>query len=356
MGLTNEQIKELLGWFMNESNLMKTWEEKRKKGIEENHKWIQPDVIKAMPDDELKVRYLKYFNSNVGDKQNLIKIQRDRIIRDVTQFRKTIYYLLDESIDIKERINEILNGGHKINGFGRGILTAFLSDFNHMEAKHKDARITEDTIQEIDEAVGSRVGNRVFIIAPALTFDFQQDYIDFDKVRYYALRIPYSIIHELHRREFTALKQPSDEMAVNDTVEAVGFDFIRTPELKYRTGTEKVRGELFEYGFIKIDTFKSDAVVREPFKKKSNLETLSMVMFDFDYDEKTKVFDLDEIHYASDIEKEGWKVRFLKDRIGKRMMAAFLDIYGNEARVLIDAVQFGRGTGNDVQKKNRKKE
>lgn len=34
---------------------------------------------------------------------------------------------------------------------------------------------------------------------------------------------------ELHQREFTALKQPSDEMAVNDTVEAVGFDFIRRP-------------------------------------------------------------------------------------------------------------------------------
>ncbi|WAC07857.1 MAG: EVE domain-containing protein [Thermodesulfobacteriota bacterium] len=130
MGLTDEQIKELLGWFINESNMLKTWGEKRKKGIEENHKWIQPNVIKAMQDDELKERYLQYFNSNVGDKQNLNKIQRDRIIRDVNQFRKTIYYLLDESIDIKERINEILNGGYKISGFGRGILTAFLSDFN----------------------------------------------------------------------------------------------------------------------------------------------------------------------------------------------------------------------------------
>ena len=174
-------------------------------------------------------------------------------------------------------------GGIEFDGYRQG---ASVMVFNHMEAKHKDARITEDTIQEIHEAVGSRVGNKVFIIAPALTFDFQQDYIDFDKVRYYALRIPYSIIHELHRREFTALKQPSDEMAVNDTVEAVGFDFIRTPELKYRTGTEKPKDELFEYGFIKIETFKSDAVVREPFKKKGNLETLSMVMLDFDYDEE----------------------------------------------------------------------
>lgn len=249
--------------------------------------------------------------------------------------------------DEQHRIN-----GIDFDGYRQG---ASVMIFNHMEAKHKDARITEDTIEEIHEAVGSRVGKKVFIIAPALTFDFQQDYIDFDKVRYYALRIPYSIIHELHRREFTALKQPSDEMAVNDTVDAVGFDFIRTPELKYKTGTEKPKGESFEYGFIKVETFKSDAVVREPFRKKGNLETLSMVMLDFDYDEKAKIFDLDEVHYADAIEKAGWKVRFRSDQLGKKMMAVFLDIYGNEARVLLDTAEFGKGTTRHAPQKTREK-
>ncbi len=240
---------------------------------------------------------------------------------------------------------------HRINGvdFDGYRQGASALVFNHMEDKHKNARITEDTIQEIHEAVGSRIGNKVFIIAPALTFDFQQDYIDFEKVRYYALRIPYSIIHELHRQEFTALKQPSDELAVNDTVEAVGFDFIRTPTLKYRIGTEKPKRELLKYGFIKIDTFKSDAIVREPFKKKKNLETLSMVMIDYDYDEKGKVFDLDDVYYATAIEKEGWKVRFPISNLGKKIMAVFLDIYGNEAKILIDAKDFGKST-----KKHRK--
>lgn len=249
--------------------------------------------------------------------------------------------------DDRHRIN-----GIDFDGYRQG---ASVMIFNHMEAKHKDARITEDTIEEIHEAVGSRVGKKVFIIAPALTFDFQQDYIDFDKVRYYALRIPYSIIHELHRREFTALKQPSDEMAVNDTVDAVGFDFIRTPELKYKTGTEKPKGESFEYGFIKVETFKSDAVVREPFRKKGNLETLSTVMLDFDYDEKAKIFDLDEVHYANAIEKAGWKVRFRSDQLGKKMMAVFLDIYGNEARVLLDTAEFGKGTTRHAPQKTREK-
>lgn len=227
-------------------------------------------------------------------------------------------------------------GGIAFDGFRQG---ADVMVFNHFE--HKDAAISEETIQEIHEAVGSRVGSRVFIIAPALTFDFQQDYIEHNGVRYYALRIPYSIIHELHRREFTALKQPADEMAVNDTVEAVGFDFIRTPELEYKLGKAKPKGELLEQAFIEIKTFRSDAVVREPFQKKGNRETLSMVMLDFDYDEESQVFDLDEVQYAAAIEKAGWKVAFRPDALGKKMMAVLLDIYGNEARILIDSNDFG---------------
>jgi DNA modification methylase len=232
-------------------------------------------------------------------------------------------------------------GGIHFDGYRQG---ASVLVFNHMETKHKGARITEDTIQEIHEAVGSKVGGKVFIIAPALSFDFQQDYLDIGKVRYYALRIPYSIIHELHRREFAALKQPSDELAVNDTVEAVGFDFIRTPEVKYTTTTEKPRGELFELAVIKISTFNSDAVVRGPIKKRGNRETLSMVMLDFDYDEDGRVFDLDAVFYAEKIEADGWALRFRKDQLGNKMMAVFLDIYGNEARELIDPKAFDKAS------------
>ena len=241
-------------------------------------------------------------------------------------------------------------GGIAFDGFRQG---ADVMVFNHLQ--HKDAGISEETIHEIHEAVGSRVGSKVFIIAPALTFDFQQDYITLDGVRYYALRIPYSIIHELHRREFTALKQPADEMAVNDTVEAVGFDFIRTPELEYKVGLARPEDELLEHAFIQIKTFRSDAVVREPFRKKGNRETLSMVMLDFDYDEESQVFDLDEVQYAGAIEKAGWKVRFRPDRLGKKMMAVFLDIYGNEARVLIDATEFRSQPSNGKRRTVRRR-
>jgi len=241
-------------------------------------------------------------------------------------------------------------GGIMLDGYLKG---ASVLVFNHM--KEPGVRIDEETVASLHEALGSRVGNKLFIVAPALTFDFQQDYIDLSGVRYYALRIPYSIIHELHRREFKALKQPSDEMAVNDTVEAVGFDFIRTPELKYKAGLERKKDEQFEHGFIKITTFKSEAVVREPYKKKKNLETLSMVMLDYDYDEQSQVFGLNDIFYADAIEKDGWKVRFPIENLGKKIMAVFIDIYGNEARVLMDVGEFRKPSSRRAVTKKSKK-
>lgn len=241
-------------------------------------------------------------------------------------------------------------GGVALDGYLKG---ASVLVFNHQ--KQPGVRIDEETIQSLQEALGSKVGSRLFIIAPALTFDFQQDYLDFDGVRYYALRIPYSIIHELHQREFTALKQPSDEMAVNDTVEAVGFDFIRTPELKYECGVNKRKGELFKEGFLRIKTFKSEAVVREPLRKKGNRETLSMVMLDYDYDKEADIFGLDAVSYAEAIEKSGWEVRFPLESLGRQVMAVFVDIYGNEARELIPADRFGAASGGKRPGKKPKK-
>ena len=200
--------------------------------------------------------------------------------------------------------------------------------------KQAGLTITDDTLRSIHEAAGSKIGTRMFIIAPAMAFGFQQDYIQISDVRYYALRIPYSIIHELHQRDFLALKQPTDEMAINDTVDAVGFDFIRTPELEYTVGCDK------KESFIRINKFYSEAVVREPMKKNGNRETLSMVMLDYDYNAETDIFDLDEVFYANAIEATNCEMRFPVNRLGERIMAVFVDIYGNEARVVIPAINF----------------
>jgi site-specific DNA-methyltransferase (adenine-specific)/adenine-specific DNA-methyltransferase len=229
---------------------------------------------------------------------------------------------------------------HRIGGiqFDGTLKACPVQVFDHRS--QDGATISEDTLRSIHEAAGSKIGIRMFIIAPSLAFDFQQDYIQIGEVRYYALRIPYSIIHELHQRDFLALKQPTDEMAVNDTVDAVGFDFIKTPELEYTVGRGNPKGELLEEAFIRIDRFYSEAAVREPMQKRGNRETLSMVMLDYDYDAEADVFDMDGVFYAGGIEAAGWEVRFPANRMGEKVMAVFLDIYGNEARVVILATEF----------------
>lgn len=224
-------------------------------------------------------------------------------------------------------------GGLKLDGKLKG---ASVLVFNHTE--HPGQRIDEDTVRDIHAAVGNKIGARFFIIAPRGIFDFQQDYIPFDGIRYYALRIPYSFINELHYREFTALKQPNDENAVNETVDAVGFDFIQPPDVKWEVGFKKQKGLSTNQAFLKIKTFESRARLRG-LDTCGGLETFSMLMLDFDYN--GEVFDFDAVFYAHQLENENWQAVFSKENLGNNIMAVFIDIYGNEARELIQREKFG---------------
>lgn len=271
----------------------------------------------------LKAKPFTLFNAGLYDFARLKELPWD----DWRRFALTLFSCQDAPQSI---------GGIKFDGT---LKACPVQVFDHR--KQPSALITEDTLRSIHEAAGSKIGTRMFIIAPAMAFGFQQDYIQIGEVRYYALRVPYSIIHELHQRDFLALKQPTDEMAVNDTVDAVGFDFIRTPELEYSVGRGNPDGELLEEAFIRIDSFYSEAVVRGPIQKRGNRETLSMVMLDYDYDAAADVFDLDEVFYANAIEAAGWEVHFPANRLNDKMMAVFVDIYGNEARVVIPGCHFG---------------
>jgi site-specific DNA-methyltransferase (adenine-specific)/adenine-specific DNA-methyltransferase len=72
-----------------------------------------------------------------------------------------------------------------------------------------------------------------------------------------------------------------------------------------------------------------------------DLQTLSMVMLDYDFDAKSQIFELNIVFYADALKDQNWDVRFPLAQLGDKLMAVFIDIYGNEARVLIGAEQFG---------------
>ncbi len=204
--------------------------------------------------------------------------------------------------------------------------------FNYQ--KHKDAVLDRGFIDDLHRYLGDRIGRRFFIIAPAASVQFLEDYIEKGKTKYFILRIPYSIIEEIHNRGFSKLKQPVSEMDVNDTVEAVGFDFIQVPTVECKYFIDDKKGQL-ELGkgikecVIKIERFESRIISRKP-SEFANLETLSMVMLDYDFD--GEVFDLDEVFYAEELKKNGYEVRFAKDKVKGQIMIIYIDIFGNEKR------------------------
>lgn len=225
---------------------------------------------------------------------------------------------------------------HKVRGFqmdgkrkGSSVYV-----FNHF----KEGAISRETVKDIHASIGKYVGDRCFIIAPRGAFLFQEDYIEMDGVRYYALRIPYSYISELHRREFSALRQPSDEDDVNEAIDAVGFDFIQPPLVEY---TANRKGDAVT---ISIEKFESRARLRDE-EIVRDQSTLSMVMVDLNYN--GRVFDLDEVHYASSLKENGWKFSFEMEKDPDEAMLVFLDIYGNEARIVLK--------GGDLKRKSRGK-
>lgn len=219
---------------------------------------------------------------------------------------------------------ECKNEPHKIHGFqmdGKRQGSS-VHVFNHF----KEGQISQQTIADLHASIGKAVGDRCFIIAPRGAFLFQEDYLEMDGVRYYALRIPYSFINELHRRQFSALVQPNDEMAINETVEAVGFDFIQPPVVELELAEKK------QAVSVKIKKFESKARLHGE-DKISKHDALSMVMVDYDYN--GKVFDLDKAFYASAIKDSKWKIELPTKEIKGDVMLVFLDIYGNESRIVI---------------------
>lgn len=235
-------------------------------------------------------------------------------------------------------------GGIKLDGY---LKSADVLVFNHFDSV--GAKVTYETIDDIHEALGKKVGRYFFIIAPALSFAFQEDYVDRNGTRYYALRIPYSIINELHRRDFTAIRQPVDESEINDTVESVGFDFIRTPIAKVNYRMLKPKGDVHGILRIKVATFQSEVISRSA-TPLDNLESLSMLMVDVDYN--GEVFDLDYFMLADELKENEYQFDIPVDKIRKRLMVVLLDIYGNEFREVktADEINVKPSKNNDLQR------
>ena len=136
--------------------------------------------------------------------------------------------------------------------------------------------------------------------------------------------------------------QPQSSGQVNDLEEAVGFHFMRQPDVE--ASIEMYDGE----PSIILKKFMSDYSVDETGKEIANFESLSMVLIDNNYDgnfimkdyyfskdlikdSKKKSVTLKEVD--DDIREELKKVKVIHIPVkkpGKKIAVIYIDIYGNE--------------------------
>ena len=222
----------------------------------------------------------------------------------------------------------------EINGFSMdGIL------FNcPVKVFSQEGFLKEEYIEQLADTIGEFINTRMFIIAPASRVYFLQDYVEKDGVRYYVLRIPYSVIDELHKRAFTRPLQPASIKDINQNIEQIGFDFIHPPNVvaKYfkRNPKDKLTGEEF---VIEIEEFEAVQRVKEPVIFRDPKEALSMVLVDRDYNDH--YFNMTDYVFANEIKKEKYMIRIPSVKEGK-ICIIYLDIFGNEKIEVKDAKEF----------------
>ncbi|WIE56304.1 site-specific DNA-methyltransferase [Curtobacterium sp. MCBD17_003] len=213
--------------------------------------------------------------------------------------------------------------------------------FDHTQ--HGGVVLDHGFVDDLHSQIGSRVGSDVFIVAPAASVVFLEDYIDKGETRYYILRIPYSIINELHARPFEAIRQPISEAEINRTVDAVGFDFIKQPvvECEYLASADS------NTALIKIARFESEALTRD-LGTRGNRETLAAVLVDYDYpfhastgSDSAPPFVFDRVNYAGELSATDWTLSLPASELGEHMMIIYLDIYGNEFTEIKSLTDFG---------------
>ena len=215
----------------------------------------------------------------------------------------------------------------------------------------KNASVDEKYLQELHKNIGKKIDGRFYIIAPANNVDFISDYYQIGNVRYYFLKVPYQIIKELHKVQFKKFHQPQSKNQVNDLDEAIGFHFIRQPEVE--SEIEKLKDKIV----LKIKKFESAYSQDKTSEKLKNFENLAMLLVDLNYDGEK--FMMTNYFFAQDLlnrkknekeeNEEEIKKKLIKQKeiikefpkkdCSKQIMVIYVDIYGNEFREVFKVKQ-----------------
>lgn len=209
----------------------------------------------------------------------------------------------------RKKINGVEFHGERKDGYD-----VFVWDF----WQDANAKITEEYLETLHQLIGRNKSGRFYIIAPANAVSFVGDYHEIDDVRYYFLKIPYQIINELHREPFARARQPRSKTRINDLDNAVGFHFMRQPDVE----------AYFSAGVLNLVKF----TAREKGgngKEFNNFEALSMIIIDANFNGKD--FVMTDFFFAEDLSRneKAELVVPLKSH-GEKIVVAYVDLFGNE--------------------------
>ncbi len=272
-------------------------------------------------------------NTGLYDLQKVFKLKNDDYIKFVMN--------LFEVEPVNKKISGIKIDGQKKDGY-------YVLIYPYWE--FKKASVDKEYLEDLHSNIGKRVGGRLYIIAPANYVDFISDYHEIEKTRYYFLKVPYQIIKELHKVQFKKFRQPQSKRNVNDLDDAVGFHFIRQPEVESKLVK---KGEGVE---IHITKFLSNYFEEETGSELKNFESLAMALIDKDYNDRE--FVMDEFYFAEDLLPKKKKtenedeqneneikedlnrldrlvIQLNKEDCGDKVMVVYVDIYGNEFKEVL---------------------
>lgn len=216
-------------------------------------------------------------------------------------------------------------------------------------------------VDDLHRTVRGKPGERFYVIAPVVAMAFAEDEVVRNETTYVFLKVPLSILLRLiESKEPAALRQPAKEADVNEVIDAVGFDFISQPQVKWKTTIASREGELFDDYVLQISEFRAQTLATDP-EDFRNFETFSMAMLDLDYDGDTfqlsrVIWGEDVIDAAGGLEKaELLELRISEQEfIGKRAMIVLCDRYGNEKSLLLRKDDFELSRTKILAKKQPK--
>lgn len=263
------------------------------------------------------------------------------------------------------KLFEMRAAPHKIHAFEADgyIGTDSACVWNYPDSKK--LVIDEEYVRSLHKALGGKAGDRFYIIAPVVSMGFMMDEIPLDETTYVFLKVPISILLRLlNTDEAGAIKQPVSENNVNEVIDAVGFDFISQPIVKTTccrlrpVKVDLLNRDQKDY-VIRLKEFRTNTLSTDP-EDFENFETLSMVLIDTDF--RGDIFRLSKAYWAEDlirvefnrlkardnkvVAEEIKACKYLDVRIpetefvGKKIMAIFMDKYGNEKKKVFTKSDF----------------